>query len=214
MQRASLLFGASFLLNAAFGYLFHLLLGRVLTVADFGLVVFLESVLGICGLALVNGYPPLTTRLLSHAGDDRRSAILRRTLTYNLLLAALFAGALVGLWWLGVLDVGGAGLLLVALLCATLLLTAAGAILKATLQGEFRFERASAVLVAEQAVKLGAGIALAVAGLTVVGAMVSLALAAAVGVVLALVLLPSRMYRRGGRAPDGIAAMGLPMFLG
>jgi len=184
LYRNSFIFFAGSFAASFLGYLYHLAMGRLLAPADYGivaslLVVFLLlSVITTTILTVVMKY---TAQYQARKDLPAINKISKKIGRYALVAGLIVTGLFVicSPWLSAFLNINS--VLPVIAISGIFIFVFTTAVFRGILQGLQRFKALSITLVVESGVKLVAGIGLVLIGFYVLGAIVALVLAAAVG---------------------------------
>lgn len=211
-QRGSFLFTAAFAVGVVLNYAFNLIMARLLTVEDFGVLNYALSILGLGVLILSAGFPYVLIRRLGSGADP--ASVLRTCAWSNVAIAVTLAVALLGAQAAGLLELDADAWPLVGIVAITLLVNGLALVLRALLQARLKLNHVSFLIAFETFSKLAFGAALAFAGAGVAGAVSGLLVGAVAIIVVAAIAMPEmRLLTRGTMDPESLRML-LPMFAG
>lgn len=170
---SSIVFLGSFFING-FNYVFNLIMGRLLTVSEYGLLVALIALITIITIfqsALANLFARFSARYVAQGREDLRVALFKNGLKITgILSVALFFILLVGYVPISYfLHINNPYLLLIVSLCV--IISVLSSLPMGILQGELKFTQITILNTLGMASKIGIGILLVLMGYGIAGAL-------------------------------------------
>lgn len=214
--RGSVILVAAFVAVGTGNYAFTLVVARLLSLPDYGVVGLVQGFILSAAWLTQAGFPMTAARRLSQDADPAaRGAVLRGAILGNLAIAVVLGTVLLALLAAGVLELNqesGAPLVIAAVACSFM---GVGQAAKGALQGLFRFGVVGIASLLETGLKLIVGLALVAIGLGPTGAAVGILVGLLASTAFTLAALGDVPLRRGrGFGGLRLVAESLPMFAG
>ena len=221
--RGSVILAAAYVSVGAGNYLFTLVVARLLSLPEYGVVGLVQGFMLASAWLTQAGFPMTATRRLAASSHvEERAAVLRTCLVGNLVIAAALGGTLVILLATGALKLNGESAAPIFLAAAACSVMGTGQAARGALQGLFRFGSVAIAGMIETGLKLALGVGLTAAGLGPAGAVLGILVGLAVSTVYAMWMLrdiPKHQRQALGRRFKrymtlAIVSDSLPMFVG
>ncbi|ABE53088.1 flippase [Methanococcoides burtonii] len=207
---------AAFFIGAFLNYAFNVVMGWMLTPAQFGMLGVSASFLLILSLFVTSAFPLTTTKFISGKHDrSTKHRVFKSALIANIGIAVLLSVLFYISYTTNIIDLGASyNLLVIGILLATIL-TAMAVIYFSILQGTFRFKSFAFIGIITIFAKLISGVILVKMGFGALGAVLSFPISVFIGLSLAILLTRDfTFWKTKGWADTNVYFFALPMFFG
>ncbi|WP_445475516.1 oligosaccharide flippase family protein [Methanococcoides methylutens] len=206
----------AFFVGALLNYAFNVIMGWMLTPAQFGMLGVSASFLLILSLFVTSAFPLTTTKFISGKHDVvTKHRVLKSALMANFGIAILLSIVFYVGYKTDIINLGASyNLLVICILLATIF-TAMSVIYISILQGTFRFRSFALIGITTIFAKLMSGVILVKMGLGALGAVLSFPISVLIGLSLAVLLTKDfTFWKTKGWSDSNIYFFALPMFFG
>ncbi|WP_135611756.1 flippase [Methanococcoides sp. AM1] len=207
---------AAFFIGALLNYGFNVIMGWMLTPAQFGMLGVSASFLLIFSLFVTSAFPLTTTKFISGKYDTTtKHRVFKSALIANIGIAVLLSIVFYVGYTTDIIDLGANyNLLVICILLATIF-TAMSIIYISILQGTFRFKSFALIGIITIFAKLMSGVILVKMGFGALGAVLSFPISMFIGLSLAILLTRDfTFWKTKGWADSNVYFFALPMFFG
>ncbi|MEL4304530.1 flippase [Methanococcoides sp. LMO-2] len=207
---------AAFFIGAFLNYGFNVVMGWMLTPAQFGMLGVSASFLLILSLFVTSAFPLTSTKFISGEHDvSTKYRVFKSALIANLGIALLLSVVFYVGYTTDIINLGANyNLLVISILLATIF-TAMSVIYLSILQGTFRFSSFAFIGIITIFAKLISGVVLVKMGFGALGAVLSFPISMLIGLTLAVLLTRDfTFWKTKGWADSNVYFFALPMFFG
>ncbi|MBI9030493.1 flippase [bacterium] len=207
---------AAFFIGAFLNYAFNVVMGWMLTPAQFGMLGVSASFLLILSLFVTSAFPLTTTKFISGKHDiSTKHRIVKSALIANIGIAVLLSMLFYIGYTTNIINLGTSYKLLVISFLISIMLASTSIIYLSILQGTFRFKSFALIGVITVFVKLISGVILVKMGLGALGAVLSFPISVFIGLSIAILLTKDfTFWKTKGWGDTNVYFFALPMFFG